>query len=48
LNQLQLKINWIDEEDLEDFQLADTLRQEELEKILKNFKENSKENSEEN
>ncbi len=38
---VQLKIEWIEEENLEDFQLADTLRQEELEKILKNLKENS-------
>jgi hypothetical protein len=41
---VQLKIEWIEEENLEDFQLADTLRQEDLEKILKNLKENSENN----
>jgi|LauGreDrversion4_2_1035121.scaffolds.fasta_scaffold05304_9 hypothetical protein len=41
---VQLKIEWIEEENLEDFQLADTLRQEELEKILKILKENSENN----
>ena len=41
---MQLKIEWINEEDLEDFQIADTLRQEDLENLLKNFQNNSEEN----
>jgi len=41
---MQLKIEWINEEDLEDFQIADTLRQEDLENLLNNLKENFEEN----
>jgi hypothetical protein len=44
MSNVQLKIEWIDEENLEDFQLADTLRQEELENFFKNFQENSEQN----